>query len=407
MELKNEYFYTPDIKTTERIFMQTKDLEDESISGDFITNTYEDNENDKSIEIPKEDRKLRIQSYDNRVNDIFNMIKDKDILLDPDYQRNYIWDNKKASLLIESILLNVPIPVIYCEEEEDGKWNVVDGLQRLNSIFRFFCDDLKLTGLEVLTELNGTRYSDMKDQKAGRVLRNGTIRIIVIFNDSHPEIKYDIFMRLNRGSIQLNEQELRNFLYRGTFNEFLKNLRYNNKFLKIMNLSEPHKRMVDIELILRFFALKEDYNIENNSFSKYKGVMKTYLNEFMNRNKNYNSNQEIIFKNMFNTTIDKVFSIFGENAFRKINTDKSFDKILNRAIMDIIMLSFSKYKLETLESKKKEIIDMFYSLCFYEGSSEFLDSLTKGTSDIRQMKTRLKIWFHNLKSLLGEFDESF
>src|SRR5437879_584410 len=112
-------------------------------------------EDDANIdEIPKGDRNLRTQAYDMSISDIVTKINDGDIVLDPDYQRNYVWDDKRASLLVESILLNVPIPVIYVAEDDDGKWDVVDGLQRLNSLKRFFGNEFKLKGLGVLDELN-------------------------------------------------------------------------------------------------------------------------------------------------------------------------------------------------------------------------------------------------------------
>ena len=110
------------------------------------------------------------QAYDKSISDVVAMIEAGDIVLDPDYQRSYVWDNKKASLLIESILLNVPIPVIYVAEDEDSRWNVVDGLQRLNSLRRFFAKEFKLRGLEVLQELNGSNYESL-NPKAGRILR--------------------------------------------------------------------------------------------------------------------------------------------------------------------------------------------------------------------------------------------
>ncbi len=90
------------------------------------------------VEIPKEERELRTQAYDKSINDVVGMMKNGDIILNPEYQRNYIWSNKKASLLVESILLNVPIPIIYVSEDEDSKWSVVDGLQRLNALRRFY-----------------------------------------------------------------------------------------------------------------------------------------------------------------------------------------------------------------------------------------------------------------------------
>jgi hypothetical protein len=163
--------------------------------------------------IPTGERNLRTQAYDFSISNIISKINDDDIVLDPDYQRNYVWDDKRASLLVESILLNVPIPAVYVAEDQDGRWDVVDGLQRLNSLKRFFGDEFKLKGLDVLRELNKAYYKDL-NPKATRILRNGILRIILIFKESHPDIKYEIFMRLNRGAVKLTEQELRNCLCR-------------------------------------------------------------------------------------------------------------------------------------------------------------------------------------------------
>ncbi len=200
-----------------------------------------DDEEVPSPEIPKEVRTLRTQAYDKSVSDLVRMMRSKDLLLEPDYQRNYVWDNRKASLLVESILLNVPIPVIYVAEDEESRWSVVDGLQRLNSLLRFFSNEFRLTGLEVLAELDRFQYTEL-NPKASRILNNGIIRIIVILQESHPEIKYDIFQRLNQGAIRLNEQELRNCVYRGPFIDMLKELRENAYFLSCLGARNPQRR---------------------------------------------------------------------------------------------------------------------------------------------------------------------
>ena len=110
----------------------------DDMSGEMKFDDDYDEDSKIPYEIPKEVRKITTQAYDKSVSDIVRMIEDKDIRLDPDYQRNYVWDNKKASMLIESIILNVPIPVIYVSQEEDDSWSVIDGLQRLSSLKRFF-----------------------------------------------------------------------------------------------------------------------------------------------------------------------------------------------------------------------------------------------------------------------------
>ena len=125
-------------------------------------------------------------------------------------------------------------------QEEDDSWTVIDGLQRLNTLKRFFERDFKLSGLQVLNELNKSDYKSL-NPKALRVLKMVLIRVIVVGADSHPEIKYDVFMRLNTGSVKLNEQELRNCLYRGNLNTALKEFCGYPSFMKLLNLTAPHK----------------------------------------------------------------------------------------------------------------------------------------------------------------------
>ncbi len=357
------------------------------------------------IEIPREIRKINTQAYDKSVSDIVNMIKDGDINLNPEYQRNYIWDNKKASMLIESIILNVPIPVIYVSQEADDTWTVIDGLQRLNSLKRFFDRDFKLSGLELLSDLNKSDVHTLAP-KALRILKNGLLRVIVISHDSHEDIKYDVFMRLNRGSVKLNEQELRNCLYRGAFNELLKSLCNNEYMLALMNIKEPHKRMIDCELILRFFSLRENWSPEkgggspdDEGVSNYRGRIKNFLNNFMRQNQHSSKENLDQMSSCFNDAIKKVYDIFGAKAFRRINEDGEFESSLNRAIMDSLLVSFSFIPYERLLERKEDIVNHFYDLA--KSDQLFKDSITIGTSDKRVLNYRIARWYNELNTLIN------
>ena len=351
--------------------------------------------------IPPEERILRTQAYDKSVSDVVSMIGtggEGDIILNPDYQRNYVWDNKKASLLIESLLLNVPIPVIYMAENDDSTWSVVDGLQRLESLRRFFANEFKLRGLEVLQELNGDQYSTL-NPKAARILRNGILRIILVFKESHPDIKYEIFIRLNRGSIRLTDQELRNCLYRGKFNELLKRLRENTKFLEMMGLSAPHKRMNDAGLILRYFTISDSFDFENNKLvDTYAGKIISSMNKYINSKKVIDNNEINTLEKKFAATVEKVYLVFGKNAFRKINPLGEFEKNLNRAIMDIIMVSFENVDVEKLKKHKEEIVSLLKELP--QRDAEFNNALIISTSDKKQVEYRLSIWCKELKVIV-------
>lgn len=359
---------------------------------------YSDEEQEYSTEIPKDERFIHTQPYDKSVSDLVSMMNKRDINLDPDYQRNYIWTTKKASLLIESILLSVPIPVVYVAEEEDGRWTVIDGLQRLNSIKRFANNEFKLTGMEVLKELNGRQFSTL-NPKATRIFNNGIIRIIVLLQDSHPEIKYDIFLRLNRGAVSLNEQELRNCLYRGKFNDMLKEIRKYPTYLKCLRFSSPHKRFVDAELALRFFALSENYDGKKKKIENYRNTMRAFLNTYMNSKDKIKNAELKVYENKFKETVDKVYKVFGEKAFRRVDDEGKFENIMNRALMDAVMLSFERIAEDKLIKNKKEIINLYRRL---PGEDDyFSECITYATNDTTKLEYRINTWIEKLSKIVS------
>ena len=377
------------------------------VSGETADSTapdvkFEDDAGEDGVlgdEIPKELRALRTQAYDKSISDIVAMIEGGDVVLDPDYQRSYVWDNKKASLLIESILLNVPIPVVYVAEDEDSTWTVVDGLQRLNTLRRFFQNDFKLRGLEILQDLNGSSYSQL-NPKAQRILRNGILRMILIFKESHPEIKYDIFMRLNRGAIRLTEQELRNCLYRGAFNDLLKELRRTPAFLEMIGLTDAHPRMADAEMVLRYFALSAGYDPTSQQLANYSGKVKSALNRFCEQNRKPSPATIDTLRARFLSTIDKVHSVLGRSAFQRIAPDGTSDGRLNRAIMDVVLVSFELFAKDDLTRKTSKIRELLRTLPTTD--PEFNQSITFATSDRKRLEYRLATWHKHLNAMLAE-----
>ena len=350
-------------------------------------------------EIPQEVRKITTQAYDKSVSDIVRMIDDKDIRLDPDYQRNYVWDNKKASMLIESIILNVPIPVIYVSQEDDDSWSVIDGLQRLYSLKRFFDGKFKLSGLEILSDLNKSDINTL-NPKALRMLKNGLLRVIMITHDSNEEIKYDVFMRLNTGSVHLTEQELRNCLYRGSLNKFLKEVVQNETWLKLIGLREPHVRMADREMALRFLAIWKKWDAGTNTLSGYKGRMKSFLNTFMSEYKDIKSSESGEWKRVFEDTVNKVYQVYGESAFKRQGLDGTTEKTINRAIIDVIMLSSTQHTLEELMSKREQLVRRFLEKT--NNDVDFRNSIKIGTSDTKVITLRLREWCKEVSRIVEE-----
>lgn len=370
----------------------------DDMSGEMKFDDDYDEDSKIPYEIPKEVRKITTQAYDKSVSDIVRMIEDKDIRLDPDYQRNYVWDNKKASMLIESIILNVPIPVIYVSQEEDDSWSVIDGLQRLSSLKRFFDGKFKLSGLEILSDLNKSDITTL-NPKALRMLKNGLLRVIMITHDSNEEIKYDVFMRLNTGSVHLTEQELRNCLYRGTLNKFLKEVVQNQKWLALMGLKEPHKRMADREMVLRFFAIWKNWDNVKGALNGYKGRMKSFLNAFMNDHKEIKAQESNEWKRLFEETVEKVYFVYGEYAFKRQGLDGMREKTINRAIIDVIMLSATQHSMNELMANKDRIAKRFLEMT--NNDVEFRNSIKIGTSDTKVITSRLSTWCNEVNRIIA------
>jgi uncharacterized protein with ParB-like and HNH nuclease domain len=198
----------------------------------FIEEEDESGEVRPELKIAPKDRKLITQPFDFIVGSVEEQIADGQLILQDEYQRRQIWDARKSSRLIESLLLNVPIPVCYFAELEDSTYSVIDGQQRLTSIARYIQNLFPLSGLRVRPELNKLRFSEL-DKADQRLIKTRTIRCIVIQRESHPDIRFDVFERLNQGGVKLTPQELRNSNYRGDLNQLIKNLCENKRFQKI------------------------------------------------------------------------------------------------------------------------------------------------------------------------------
>ncbi len=346
-------------------------------------------------DIPKEKRNLHTVSYDYSVDYIWTLMKDDNpkIILEVPFQRNQVWKEDRSSQLIESIIMNVPIPPLYFAEEDDGKWLVVDGLQRLLAIKSFYENEYSLKKLEIVKELGGLKFKDLP-QKPKDLFKDGLLRINVIKKDSHPDIKYDIFMRLNKGAVTLNNQELRNCLYRGLLNDRLKELVKNDLILKLLNQKKPHSRYLDIEFLIRFLAFDENLLIDNNknfSIKNYSGSLKSFLNGFMEKNKHISDKKLFNYENKIINTFKKTDIVFGKDLGLRL--PKSRSSLINKAYADCILLSFSRIDIEELKSKSSQIITSRNKLIENE---KYQEAILKRTSDHESIKSRLKLWFKEI-----------
>ncbi|KQN72897.1 hypothetical protein ASE94_06565 [Devosia sp. Leaf64] len=218
------------------------------------------------------ERTVKTQNVEYDLETLVKRIKKKSIKLDPDYQRRHRWSAETSSRLIESLILNIPIPVIFLsqdvdvdEETEDStaRYTVIDGQQRLTAIYDYLRDQFPLEGLETLSELNGAFYRDLPPFLVRR-LEERTVKCMRIDSTVDAQVKFDIFERLNTGSVRLESQELRNATARGPFNDAIKEMAKFAEFRSMIQVPENDpasnskvQKMEDVELVLRFFALRD------------------------------------------------------------------------------------------------------------------------------------------------------
>lgn len=352
-------------------------------------NLYEAEKDDDVVdpdEIPIRDRKVFTQPYDLGVDSLVNQIKGNTIFLRPlserpSFQRRYVWTDKLASKLIESILLKVPIPPCYLSQNDDFELDVIDGQQRLFSIYRFVDNQFKLTNLEVLVELNGSRFHELASNLKRQILTH-TLRCVLITNESHPEVKFEVFERLNTNTVPLTPQELRNCVYRGALLGLLKDAVLLPQWLEILGRKSPDKRMRDEELVLRFFSFYQ------GGLEKYKTPQKHWLNEAAKEGRKYNKDKIEELRNIWATTINNVLLWFDPHeCFRSSLSEPP--KAINRAIFDLVSQEASKRAFTSQSANRKRFRSAFVILL---KDDEFQDLISRSVDHTKRTRRRFEIW---------------
>jgi len=277
---------------------------------------------------------------------------EKIIRLRPEYQRRLRWSNAQKSLLIESLLLNVPIPPVFLYENDLARYEVMDGQQRLSSIHEYLSNDFPLTGLESLKMLQGMRYNNLPP-RLKRGLDRASVSAIVLLHETQTDdadpslVRRYVFQRLNTGGKALNPQEIRNSLYAGRFNDLIVILTRNNDFCDAFNIpryvesaieasyenaerkaNRLYRTMGDCQLVLRFFAFLNDANIKGSVRSMLDGTMERYSK----------SNQEELeeLSAAFVAVIHAAVRIFGQDVFT-LPPDARNTRRLSVALYDAVV----------------------------------------------------------------------
>lgn len=259
--------------------------------------------------------------------------------LDPDFQRESVWNEKQKSELIESILMGIPLPLIYVKEDSDGVYIIVDGRQRLTALFDFMNDKFKLKKLNVLPYLNGKKFSEIEQRQQNKI-EDCPLTLQVIKPPTSDRVTFDLFDRVNRGGTRLNNQEMRNALYQGISTQLLNKLSKSENFKKATDYSINSIRMKDRYLILRFLAF---YLWQKNLLTdvktgekvEYRSDLEDFLSKtmlFINSKDNHSIVQQLPV--LFEETMKKCFELFGKNCFRLPKKDSQIRRPVNMALFE-------------------------------------------------------------------------
>jgi len=328
---------------------------------------------------------------------LIERIQHDEIDMNTDFQRHAdLWDNRKMSRLIESILIRFPLPAFYFDASEDDNWLIVDGLQRLSSIRKFVIDKkLRLSGLEFLTDLNGKNY-DQLHRTYQRRIKECPVTVYMIKPGTPDDVKYSVFRRINTGGLTLNNQEIRNALAKEKDRELLEELTQLDSSRKM--LGDLSKRMKDQELVLRFWAFYQfDYLDPKN-----KKEIASFLDKAMEDIKRGDSKYREEFRQLYSTAIERCCLLLGRSGFEKDPSSDSRTRAKNSTLFEVWMVemaSISQEDFDTLLSKKEILRERVVSLL---KDSEFFNAITYSTQKKGHVEVRYDKVGQLIKGVLND-----
>ncbi len=327
------------------------------------------------------------KSLDRALIDVINDVNSGQYIIQPAFQRNYVWTVEKQIKLIESVFLGFPIPQIFVVNTKNNKTEVIDGQQRLGAFCNFMNGELSLKNKNLIKLKNNVNYSDKTwkqlTKKQQIQFNNYSISIILI-NETDEDEKFELFARINMGATTLKEQEIRNCIYHGSFSNLLKQIGENVIFRKIIeygNSKASLNRMRDRQFVLEFLSFHE--NIQNYNSSK-----KKHLNDFMRENKNTSYEKLENWRILFYKTLTKTVAILGDSPFKKINRKGNIQKF-NIFIYNVVMNSFEKIPKPQLMSVKDSIQESIYNLMMKD--VDFIKISNKGGCSGHKLRAAIRL----------------
>lgn len=333
---------------------------------------------------------IRIDSKLISVFQICSWIDSQTLQLRPAYQRNFIWDIRKQSALIESLMLRIPIPAVYFDEDMEGNRTVVDGMQRLTSIYRFIKGEFPLQGLRYLRKYEGYRFRDMDKRYQLRI--EDTQMTVNILDARCPDIiKIEIFRRVNTEGIPLNAQEVRNILASQGTRDLLRRMSECNEFIRATQGKINDARMGAQELCLRFIAYFRLYDYKNRSFGYFDEMMHLLDCELLELNRQSKYEHETIYK-LFRRSMQNCYALLGDTAFMKNGR-----KVINRALFTSfsVVIANLPYEEDWFYERRRRIQPLLLKKM---EDTEYYRAISSATSS----RSHMNIQFDTVIDLLEE-----
>ncbi len=360
---------------------------DEEISIENNDDTPDPNQGEKTEETtmtkPFDPTQINILPKQDVLRNIIERLNNDEIDMNTDFQRRSdLWHPPQMSKFIESILIRLPIPSFYFDASNEDKWLVVDGLQRLSSIRKFVIEKkLRLSDLEYLNDCDDKIYDELSRNYKRRI-DECPVTLFNIQPGTPSEVKYSVFRRINTGGMVLNNQEIRNAMASDSLRKYLKILSQ-NEYLK-WTVGNQSKRMLDQELILRFFAF---YKLDYASNSK---NITLFLDDMMDKLEKKASAELSELKNIFEKTMERCWNIFGENAFeKKTDGQGAGRRRKNSTLFEVWTVALAKLcedDAETLIRLKDEVQRKHFDLMTKD--NEYFRSITYSTQKREHFKAR-------------------
>ena len=332
---------------------------------------------------------LLIRQETRTVYEVVRRIKKGFYVMNPDFQRDIVWEEAQQSKLIESVIMRIPLPVFYLAEDEHGRMVVVDGLQRL-STFRSFLKDELVLRLSHHRELEGKRFSDLSPKLQNRV-EDCNLIFYIIDSKVAESARLDIFERVNSG-VPLTRQQMRNSLYMGPATRFLKREAETEIFLEATGRSLKPKTMRDREFVNRFCAFRV------LGVDEYRGDMDQYLATCLRRMNEMAQSDLDALATDFQRGLANNRLLFGKHAFRKHVPGQDSRSVLNASLWDVMSTGLSRYSEDHIRSDSPALLDAFYGLL---ASEQFNTAITYATNDLKRVRARFEMTEEMFREVLG------